>query len=70
MALGLVTKKLVTASDKYNFEFTAVADPESNSIVIFIANYFKSRRIIIYLFNSRFKLEVHIIFKTEIKYVI
>ena len=32
-------KKLVTASDKYNFEFTAVADPESNSIVIFIANY-------------------------------
>ena len=34
-----VMKKLVTASDKYNFEFTAVADPESNSIVIFIANY-------------------------------
>ena len=34
-----VMKKLVTASDKYNFEFTAVADPESNSILIFIANY-------------------------------
>ena len=25
-----VMKKLVTASDKYNFEFTAVADPEAN----------------------------------------
>ncbi len=34
-----VMKKLVTASDKYNFEFTAVADPESNSVIIFIANY-------------------------------
>ncbi len=34
-----VMKKLVTASDKYNFEFTAVADPESNSLLIIIANY-------------------------------
>ncbi len=34
-----VMKKLVTASDKYNFEFTAVADPESNSLLIIVANY-------------------------------
>ena len=34
-----VMKKLVAASDKYNFEFTAVADPESNSLLIIVANY-------------------------------
>lgn len=34
-----VMKKLVTASDKYNFEFTAVADPESSSLLIIVANY-------------------------------
>ena len=34
-----VMKKLVTASDKYNFEFTAVADPESTSLLIIVANY-------------------------------
>ena len=34
-----VMKKLVTASDKYNFEFTAVADPESNSLLVISTCY-------------------------------